>query len=151
MLTEIEGDLFEQDFPAIAHGCNTKGVMGAGVAAQMARRYPGMHQQYEMRCALGTFRLGDVMPWVTGTRKVIYNLATQEQTGPDARLDLIAACTGRMLDYAYQWNIPLIGLPRIGCGIGGLDWPDVKAVLESEAAGRQVQLVVVTLPEPVTR
>lgn len=44
-------------------------------------------------------------------------------------------------------GIPALGLPLIGCGIGGLDWKDVSEIMERVSQGfPAVELTVVTLP-----
>jgi hypothetical protein len=37
-------------------------------------------------------------------------------------------------------------MPRIGAGLGGLSWADVRAALERATAGTGLTLVVVSLP-----
>lgn len=49
-VTEVVGDLFDIDLPAIGHGCNSRGSMGAGIAVQFRRRYPDMYREYKRRC-----------------------------------------------------------------------------------------------------
>ena len=36
----LSGNLFESNAQTIGHGCNTKGIMGAGIAREFKRRYP---------------------------------------------------------------------------------------------------------------
>lgn len=133
---------------AIAHGCNCQGTMG-GLAGLIARRWPQLAADYRAACAAGTFTLGGVLPWLdTETGVWIYNLATQLHGGPDARLDAIDGSLRNALVHARDHGVPRVFLPRIGAGIGGLDWHDVRAVLERVADDHpDVELVVVTLPD----
>lgn len=39
-----------------------------------------------------------------------------------------------------------LGLPRVGAGIGGLEWADVREVLREVAAASPAELLVVELP-----
>jgi O-acetyl-ADP-ribose deacetylase (regulator of RNase III) len=86
--SEVIGDLFEVDAPAIGHGCNTERAMGAGIAVEFKRRYPDMYKEYKRRCSSGAFSLGDVFVWETQAR-VVYNLATQPRPGPSASVEAI--------------------------------------------------------------
>lgn len=139
------GDLFAQGFTAYAHGCNCRGVMGAGIAREFRRRWPGMFGPYRAACATGEFRPGDMLCW-QGDGITIYNLATQDRPGSYATLGAVRGSVGRMLDDAEFARVDVIGLPRIGAGIGGLHWPDVAGVLSEVAGGSRVRLVVVSLP-----
>lgn len=147
-LTLREGDLFTSGLPALAHGCNCQGVMGSGIAAQFSKRWPAMYAEYRSRCATGEFRPGDVMMWrdtdwrMPFSPVTIFNLATQDQPGPDARLDALAVSVSRMLLLAERDAIAAVGMPLIGCGIGGLEWADVGYLLELLAARSPVELIV---------
>src|SRR5690606_26182344 len=120
---ECVGDLFTTDLPAIGHGCNTTGVMGAGIAREFATRYPSMYATYQQQCRTSKFQLGDILVWQAD--RVIYNLATQPLPGPHANLDAIRTAVTRAVHDAQQRGITAIGLPRIGAGLGGLNWPEV--------------------------
>lgn len=147
MIEEVTGDLLASGLPALAHGCNCRGVMGAGIAVQFAARWPAMEREYARQCEEGKFRPGDVMTWHASPRNGtwVFNLATQDNPGPCASLEAIAASVTKMLGIARLLHVYRVGLPRIGCGIGGLKWGDVKDVLERCATG-QVRLAVFTLP-----
>lgn len=141
------GDLFAQHLPALAHGCNCAGVMGAGIAAQFRRRWPGMYEQYRGLCHTNVLRPGGIMPYWAADGTLVYNLATQDRPGRHATLTAVRAALTAMVEHAEDHYVDRIGLPRLGAGIGGLRWPDVAAAIEQTAAGGNVQIVVVSLPE----
>jgi O-acetyl-ADP-ribose deacetylase (regulator of RNase III) len=144
-LIAITGDLFELGLPALGHGCNCVGAMGAGIAKEFKRRFPRMYREYRRRCRNGQFGLGDVFVWQADAL-VIYNLATQPVPGPSARLDAIVTSVRAALVDAEHRGLSRLGVPRIGAGLGGLQWPDVAAVLDAATADSAVDLVVVSLP-----
>lgn len=148
----VTGDLFDIDVRAIAHGCNCRGAMGAGVARLVKNRHPGMYQQYKKLCDEGLFGLGSVFPWIGGSLvrpkyDFVYNLGTQYDPGPNASLDGIYWSMDRMFAQAEKSKVESIAVPRIGAGIGGLKWDNVRQVME-RLSGKHptVKLVVVTHP-----
>jgi O-acetyl-ADP-ribose deacetylase (regulator of RNase III) len=137
-----KGDIFfTEGLRAYAHGCNCAGAMGAGIAMEFKRRWPRMYEEYRARCADGRFRLGDVFVWSEGEH-TIYNLATQEHWRKKAQIPALSRSLARMLELAGQAGIERVGLPRIGAGLGGLDWPRVKKVLTEAGAQSTVTMVV---------
>jgi len=144
-LQMVDGDLFDLNLPALGHGCNCRGAMGAGIAVEFKRRYPEMYQAYRKLCLAGDFELGDVFVW-TASAQVIYNLATQPVPKPSATLEAVEQSVQRALDDAEHRGIDRIGVPRIGAGLGGLSWPDVESTLRTVADSHRVELVVVSRP-----
>lgn len=144
-MTEVTGNLFEQGLPALAHGCNTRGKMGAGIAREFARRYPEMVKEYQEHCRTGAFKLGIV--WVWHADITVYNLATQVNPGRDARLEAIEGTVTKALQHAEARGTRQLGVPRIGAGIGGLPWDDVRDALREASTKSSTELVVVTFPE----
>ena len=119
--------------------------MSGGIALEFRDRWPVMHAEYVRRCRTGELRPGDVLPW-EADGVVIYNLMTQQRSGRDARLDAVGTSVATALADAAGRGIAVLALPRIGAGIGGLDWPDVEAVLLAAEAASPVELVVAVLP-----
>lgn len=147
MITWTEGDLFTCGIPAIAHGCNCRGVMDAGIAAQFRQRWPGMYEAYRLRCRKGAFIPGDIMAW-KHPAGLVFCLATQEEPGPSAQPWMIAAAVGRMITEArHDFRVRMIAMPYIGCGIGGLEVSQLQAAL-APYGGAPVDLVVVSRKAP---
>lgn len=49
-----------------------------------------------------------------------------------------------MLILASQSNVKSIALPKIGAGLGGLNWDDVKSAIEEVAASfPDIELIIV--------
>jgi O-acetyl-ADP-ribose deacetylase (regulator of RNase III) len=145
-LAEVTGDLFDLGFPALGHGCNTRGLMGTGIAVEFKYRFPGLYSRYVRECHAGNFTLGDVLVWDVGD-VVVYNLATQPRPGPSADLDAIQTSISAALADAARRELHRFGIPRIGAGLGGLPWKAVRERLEIAASEHSVELVVVTLSE----
>lgn len=139
--TFLAGDLFHHGLPALAHGCNCAGAMGKGIAIEFRARFPTMYAEYKQRCADKRFVPGDVFEWREGDL-VIFNLGTQKTWRTPATLAAIETSVRAMVRLAEVANLAQVGLPRIGAGLGGLAWSDVRALLEAIGASTRVELVV---------
>jgi O-acetyl-ADP-ribose deacetylase (regulator of RNase III) len=138
----VRGDLFvEPALSAYAHGCNCAGSMGAGIAIEFKKRWPRMFDEYRARCKDGRFRLGDVFVWSEAGR-TIYNLGTQEHWKKKAQLAALSKALEKTVELAAAAGIGRVGLPRIGAGLGGLDWFRVRQAIERVGSGSQITLVV---------
>jgi O-acetyl-ADP-ribose deacetylase (regulator of RNase III) len=142
---EVEGDLFEMGFPALGHGCNCQGVMGAGIASVFAKRWPKMVVEYRQFCQEGDATPGDFYPY-PADGVMIYNLLTQVLTGADAKVEYIQTAVAAAIEDCKAEGISTLAIPRIGCGIGGLRWADVRPALQEIMLSKNTELVVVTLP-----
>jgi O-acetyl-ADP-ribose deacetylase (regulator of RNase III) len=148
---ERTGDMFaDQSLDALAHGVNCEGAMG-GIAGMFANKYPDMATYYRRICAGNGLNTGDILPWRAEGTPMIYNLATQQHGGPDAKYEHIDTTMGKMLSHAEKNGIQNIGVPQIGCGIGGLEWPKVKSILKKHAENSPVNVVAYTYGEPTPK
>jgi O-acetyl-ADP-ribose deacetylase (regulator of RNase III) len=137
-----KGDIFAAEgVTAYAHGCNCAGAMGAGIAIEFKRRWPAMFEEYAARCADGRFGLGDVFAWSDGSA-TIYNLGIQLHWRKKAQLPALTKSLRQMVTLATNAGIERVGLPRIGSGLGGLDWMRVKRVMSEVGAETKVTLTV---------
>lgn len=128
MIRFVTGDMFASKPAAIAHGCNCAGAMGAGIAVEFRTRWETMYQVYADRCRAGTFRLGDVMVWTTPDQ-TIFNLGTQKTWRDKADIRYVEFAIIRMLKIANLLNIGEVVMPRIGAGLGGLSWTEVRDLM----------------------
>lgn len=131
MVTYIEqGNIFNlQNISNFAHGCNCAGAMGKGIALQFKDQFPKMYIEYKKLCKEGLFSLGDVFTY-NYDNGTIFNLGTQTTWKTKADINAVESSLIKMLSYAQQNNISKIALPKIGAGLGGLNWDDVKFVID---------------------
>ena len=142
-----EGNIFSiEGVTNYAHGCNCAGSMGRGIAVQFSKKFPRMYENYRRMCLDKTFRPGDVYDYGYGDGYV-YNLATQQHyciAGQLAKLEYIESSMKKMMQLAEKSGIRSIAMPKIGAGLGGLNWVEVKAVIEKVATNHnKVDLYVV--------
>jgi len=135
-----QGDLFLTGAQTVAHGCNTKGRMGAGVAVEIKRRFPEVFPDYRKRCKAERFRPGDIQlykecqPWVL-------NLATQDSLS-GARLEYLQKCFSQIAKSFEQLQITSIAMPMVGAGLGGLDEDSVINVMKEQLDSLPIPIIV---------
>lgn len=139
---EIDGDLFDMNFTALAHGCNCTGVMGKGIALSFKSKWPRMYNDYRRECLRGNFNLGDVHYWFEGGT-TIFNLGTQVSWKSRAELTAIRQAVKKMIYICEEKKISCVGMPRIGSGLGRLEWNNVRHILNSIGLDTKVELIVV--------
>jgi O-acetyl-ADP-ribose deacetylase (regulator of RNase III) len=143
-LLHFSGDLFDSDAPALGHGVNVFGVMGAGIAVRFRREYPAMYEQYAAHCAQKLLQPGRVFYWKDPEKPDVYNIASQDAPGANARLEWLEDGLDRALGHAATQGFDRIALPLIGCGIGGLQWDDVEPVYDALSTKHGVDIEVWT-------
>lgn len=131
----VSGDIFTNRYnaEALAHGCNCKGAMGAGVAKSFREHYPEMYQEYRRRCKSepSQFNLGDSFLWKENGKPWVFNLGTQEDYWHRrATYDAIEKSLETMKHQADKEGISSIAMPRIGAGYGGLSWKKIRPIVE---------------------
>lgn len=145
MITYIkEGDIFDlKEVFNFAHGCNCAGAMGKGIALQFKKKYPKMYKEYKKLCTEKLFSLGDIFIYKY-KEGVIFNLGTQATWRTKADMNAIEVSLYKMLSHASSNNINKIALPKIGAGLGGLNWEDVKTVIEKVSKNfPQTELLII--------
>lgn len=129
-LTHHTGDIFDTKAQVIGHGINCRGAMASGIALNFANRFPDMEMAYRHLCSSSAIQPGDVFIWQDEkSERWIYNLATQIDPGADARLTLVKQSLTAALDSMVEDGLTTLALPRIGSGVGGLDWDDVLVTI----------------------
>jgi O-acetyl-ADP-ribose deacetylase (regulator of RNase III) len=138
----VKGDLFTYPgLTAYAHGCNCAGAMGKGIALDFKNRFPKMYEEYKVRCKNGTFKLGNIFVYSLPPFTV-FNLGTQKDWRTKAELSAIIESLSLMLNFADKNGITQIGLPKIGAGLGGLAWEEVKEAIVHTAIDSMIDLIV---------
>lgn len=144
MFVHKVGDIFTTTMPAIGHGVNTYAMMGAGIAAIIAKKFPAVLEPYKKACwskelVPGGFQAVKVEE---GPDFYIFNLASQQKPGRDARVEWIESSMEEAINYAKENGLVGFALPRIGSKIGGLDWhTEVKPAVE-RIASREESLTI---------
>lgn len=128
------GNLVEAVEPAIIHGCNARGVMGAGVAKAIKTAFPEAFSLYSQAHKKQKLALGDVI-WARAEQKWIGNCITQKDFGPGDRLyfsyEACAKCLTEVAYFAASHQIKTLAMPKIGCGLAGANWDIVLRLIEN--------------------
>ena len=150
-MREQDGDLWEIDCAARCITTNGEllsdgvtAIMGRGVALQAKQRYPWLPKQLGSLLRAHGNHVYDLSEWdkvriLTFPTKYSFreksDLALIRRSCRELR-SLILPETGRIETMPYPASFPKItgtvALTRPGCGSGGLNWVNVKPILEEE-------------------
>lgn len=134
IIDTVKGDiltLFKQGKGHIIHGCNCFHTMGAGVAGQLAKEFPGILTVDKSTGYGDMDKLGKFSVWINRigmNYMMVLNLYTQYKPGPNASYDAIEEGFKRINDNFPNMQLPFM-IPMIGCGIGGLTWGNVSEII----------------------
>jgi O-acetyl-ADP-ribose deacetylase (regulator of RNase III) len=154
----------------IAHGVNCQGVMGSGVAKSIKLKYPSVYEAYkELLNNPYNFNVGRVSSHYSGGKfknpllgtcqllrveenTYVANLFTQEYYGRDGKVYASPkAIFYSLMNLSSLINEDItipdkVSIPRIGAGLGGLDWDtEVLPAIQEVLSYYPLKLTVYTL------
>jgi O-acetyl-ADP-ribose deacetylase (regulator of RNase III) len=146
----VEGDILRADAEALVNTVNCVGIMGRGIALQFKRAYPANFKAYAAACKREEVRPGRMFVFDTGeltNPRYIINFPTKVHWRGRSRLEHIEAGLDALVDEIKTREIRSIAIPPLGSGLGGLDWAEVRPLIELAIA--EVPDVDVMVFEPV--
>lgn len=127
------GDLLDQKVDAIVNTVNTVGVMGKGIALQFKRKWPENFKAYERACKAGQVQVGKMFVHDNGGLvhpHFIINFPTKEHWKGKSKFFFIESGLRDLAATVVRLEIKSIAIPPLGCGNGGLDWSEVRPLIE---------------------
>lgn len=125
MIHFVKGNIFDSTAQVIVNPVNCVGVMGAGLAKQFKERYPNMYRSYIQCCAKGLLQPGKLMLCKAEDHMILL-FPTKTYYSMPSKMEYIEKGLEKLADTYQQKNIQSIAIPKLGCGLGGLDWPEVR-------------------------
>jgi O-acetyl-ADP-ribose deacetylase (regulator of RNase III) len=129
MIREIRsGNLLEAEAEVLVNPVNTDGIMGAGLAAAFKATYPEMFREYATVCRRGMLDVGSLHFWLTGLAvpRLVANFPTKKSWRDTSRTAWIDAGLRELVVQLEARNVSSVAIPALGCGLGGLSWPEVR-------------------------
>ncbi|MFF5171560.1 macro domain-containing protein [Micromonospora sp. NPDC000089] len=137
MIVISHGNLLTADADALVNTVNTVGVMGKGIALQFKRAYPANFAAYRKACAAKKVNLGEMFVYDSarlGPRRFVINFPTKGHWRANSRLADIRSGLTDLVRVVREHQIRSVALPALGCGNGGLDWDEVRPMIEQAFA-----------------
>ena len=136
MIKFKKGNLLNEDVEALVNTVNCVGVMGRGVALQFKERFPANFKAYAKACEIEDVKPGKMFVFETGeliNPRIIINFPTKRHWREKSRIQDIVDGLKDLKNVIIREDIKSIALPPLGCGLGGLDWNDVRPLIEEFA------------------
>lgn len=139
-ITPTTGDLLRQDdVDAIVNTVNCAGVMGKGIALQFKNRWPANFRAYAAACKAGAVRPGRVFIHALGALvkpSYIINFPTKDHWRGASKIEYITDGLADLVVQVKRLSIRSIAIPPLGCGNGGLEWSQVRPLIEAAFASQ---------------
>lgn len=149
MIELTRGDIVRADAEALVNTVNCVGVMGRGVALQFRKAFPENFKVYKAACDRREVRPGRMLVHELGrlsNPRLVINFPTKRHWKDKSRIEDIEAGLHALIEEVRRRGVRSVAIPPLGCGLGGLDWREVRPRIE--AAFMRVPDVRVLLFEP---
>jgi len=139
------GDLFSSpESSSLAHCISKDCKLGKGIAKIFRQKFGRIQEIEECKADIGSIAV------LNDGSRYIYNLVTKEKYYSKPTYENLRQSLEKMKEHAVNNNVQHICMPKIGCGLDGLQWPAVKTMMKNVLADTNLNVTVYTLePEIV--
>lgn len=130
MIYYDDGTVFNTNAKTLVNTVNCFGVMGAGIALEFKLRYPEMFKDYENKCEQKEIKIGRPRLFKHSEDIWIMNFPTKNHWRNPSKMSYIEEGLKYFVENYKKANIESIAFPKLGTSNGGLDWIEVKDMME---------------------
>jgi len=130
MITYLEGTVFNAPVKTYVNTVNCAGIMGAGIALEFKLRYPEMFQDYVAKCKSKKMKVGTPRIYEYSENVWIMNFPTKGHWRYPSKIAWIEQGLKYFAENYKKRNIGSIAFPKLGTNNGGLEWKEVKVLME---------------------
>lgn len=126
------GNLFDSNAQTLGNAVNTVGIMGAGIAKEFKLRYPEMFADYKQRCAEKRVLVGEPYCWKPADEAApwVILFPTKQHWRNPSQIKWLESGLQYLNENYKEWGIRSLAMPALGCSLGGLDWKQVRPLME---------------------
>lgn len=110
--------------------------MGKGIALQFKQKWPENFRVYEKACKAGEVQPGKMLLHhlgkLAGRPYFIINFPTKKHWRAKSQIEFILSGLDDLVRLIQEHEIRSIAIPALGCGNGGLDWSQVRPIIEQK-------------------
>jgi len=133
---EKQGDLFAEENTMLAHCISADYALGAGIAVPFDRKY-NMKEKLNI---VGTHKFPDVI-----MIDEVFNLVTKDKCYHKPTYQDLQSTLIQMRKMILELGVPNLAIPKIGCGIDGLDWGKVSEMIKETFKNVDISITVCTI------
>lgn len=134
MIEYVKGNIFESKSHVIVNTVNTVGVMGKGLALQFKKNFPHNYKVYNKACIENKLEIGHLLIVEDNSliygEKTIINFPTKTDWKKPSEYSFIENGLKALRDVLISKKYESIAIPPLGAGNGGLNWINVKVLIE---------------------
>jgi O-acetyl-ADP-ribose deacetylase (regulator of RNase III) len=133
VIERTRGDIIKADAEALVNTVNCVGVMGRGIALQFRKAFPENYKDYKAVCDRKELSPGKLVVTDLGrltNPRYIINFPTKRHWKGKSRMEDIEAGLDSLIPEVQRLGIRSIAVPPLGCGLGGLNWDEVRPRIE---------------------
>jgi O-acetyl-ADP-ribose deacetylase (regulator of RNase III) len=132
------GNLLDANVEALVNAVNCVGIMGRGIALQFKKTFPANFEVYRQACDANQVQPGRIFVYETcfpRNPKFIINFPTKRHWRDKSRMEDIKIGLLDLKAFIQLREIKSIAVPALGCGLGGLNWNEVRDQIELVLGG----------------
>lgn len=154
----VSGNIFESNADILVNPINTKAISGKGLAHEFAIKYPANQTHIKEECSKRRFKGGDIIFYLLDNDINpfgIINVCTKEDWRNPSKIEYVQKGIANIVDFveyieflqqykskildiadrvelvSYEKikSLKTIAIPKLGSGLGGLKWKEVKPII----------------------
>lgn len=129
MLMYRRTNILESTAQTLVNTVNCVGAMGKGLAHDFKELYPEMFEGYKKICDKDLLKPGKLWIWPAADH-LILNFPTKIHWRNPSKIEWVEQGLAKFVSVYKKLGVREISFPRLGCGNGGLDWNDVRPLME---------------------
>ncbi|MCP4913586.1 MAG: macro domain-containing protein [Oligoflexia bacterium] len=150
MIYEVEGDILLTDAHALAHGVAPNDDFRNGLAFSLKEKLPVLYKEFRHFSKGHHPKEGTIWSWTNEGGKKVINLFTQEHAPGSGSLP--GKATTSYVNHTLKElrkeiekdGIDSVALPKLATGVGGLDWDEVKPLIDKHLGDLNIPVYVYT-------
>ncbi|OED47316.1 Appr-1-p processing protein [Endozoicomonas sp. (ex Bugula neritina AB1)] len=133
MIKLTQGNLLRAEVEALVNTVNCVGYMGKGIALQFKKAFPDNFAAYQIACKQKQVVPGQMFVHEEGdilNMRYIINFPTKRHWRQNSLMEDVDSGLVALVELVKEKGINSIAIPPLGCGLGGLDWLEVRPKIE---------------------
>ena len=128
---EEKGNLFDLDNNkyTYVHCISSDCVMGAGIAKEFVKKYKGIREWTKSRINNSWTNYPLCVPMIENKHTIVINLVTKDKYWNKPTYDSLKSTLIDMREFCIRHDIKYLAMPKIGCGLDGLEWKNVRKMI----------------------